>query len=77
MSAAKKSKRAYIPKEVSLPCRLNIIYRTIDLKYRSEIVGLSSLAIVPVILFHAGFTLFSRGFICLDLDAAHSNKGLF
>jgi hypothetical protein len=32
-------------------------------KYRPEIDGLRALAILPVILFHAGFQTFSGGFV--------------
>jgi len=37
------------------------------LKYRAEIDGLRALAVAPVILFHAGFELFSGGFIGVDI----------
>jgi peptidoglycan/LPS O-acetylase OafA/YrhL len=37
------------------------------MKYRSEIDGLRALAVVPVILFHAGFELFGGGFIGVDV----------
>jgi len=37
------------------------------LKYRPEIDGLRSLAVLPVILFHAGFSLFSGGFVGVDV----------
>ena len=37
------------------------------LQYRPEIDGLRAVAVVPVILFHAGFTLFSGGFIGVDV----------
>jgi peptidoglycan/LPS O-acetylase OafA/YrhL len=37
------------------------------LKYRSEIDGLRALAVVPVILFHAGFELFNGGFVGVDV----------
>jgi len=37
------------------------------LKYRPEIDGLRALAVVPVILFHAGFELFSGGFVGVDV----------
>lgn len=37
------------------------------MKYRSEIDGLRALAVLPVILFHAGFSLFSGGFIGVDV----------
>ncbi len=36
-------------------------------KYRPEIDGLRALAVIPVILFHAGFSLFSGGFIGVDI----------
>lgn len=37
------------------------------MKYRPEIDGLRAFAVVPVILFHAGFTLFSGGFVGVDV----------
>jgi peptidoglycan/LPS O-acetylase OafA/YrhL len=37
------------------------------LKYRSEIDGLRALAVVSVILFHAGFAIFSGGFVGVDV----------
>jgi peptidoglycan/LPS O-acetylase OafA/YrhL len=37
------------------------------LKYRAEIDGLRALAVVPVILSHAGFELFSGGFVGVDV----------
>ncbi len=37
------------------------------MKYRSEIDGLRALAVIPVILFHAGFNLFSGGFVGVDI----------
>lgn len=37
------------------------------MKYRPEIDGLRALAVVPVILFHAGFELFSGGFVGVDI----------
>jgi peptidoglycan/LPS O-acetylase OafA/YrhL len=36
-------------------------------KYRAEIDGLRALAVIPVILFHAGFELFSGGFVGVDV----------
>ena len=35
--------------------------------YRREIDGLRALAVVPVILFHAGFQTFSGGFVGVDV----------
>jgi peptidoglycan/LPS O-acetylase OafA/YrhL len=37
------------------------------MKYRSEIDGLRSVAVIPVILFHAGFLTFSGGYIGVDV----------
>lgn len=37
------------------------------MKYRSEIDGLRSVAVLPVILFHAGLDLFSGGFVGVDI----------
>ena len=37
------------------------------MKYRAEIDGLRALAVIPVILFHAGFELFSGGFTGVDV----------
>jgi len=37
------------------------------MKYRREIDGLRAVAVVPVILFHGGFTFFSGGFVGVDV----------
>ena len=37
------------------------------MKYRSEIDGLRALAVIPVILFHAGFEIFRGGYIGVDV----------
>lgn len=37
------------------------------LKYRSEIDGLRAVAVIPVVFFHAGFELFSGGFVGVDV----------
>ena len=37
------------------------------MRYRREIDGLRALAVVPVILFHAGFSTFSGGFVGVDV----------
>ena len=37
------------------------------MNYRAEIDGLRALAVLPVILFHAGFELFSGGFVGVDV----------
>ena len=37
------------------------------MKYRAEIDGLRAFAVLPVILFHAGFNLFSGGFVGVDV----------
>ncbi|MDA8699931.1 acyltransferase [Amylibacter sp.] len=37
------------------------------MNYRKEIDGLRAIAVIPVILFHAGFELFSGGFVGVDV----------
>ena len=37
------------------------------MQYRREIDGLRAIAVIPVILFHAGFSLFSGGFVGVDI----------
>jgi peptidoglycan/LPS O-acetylase OafA/YrhL len=37
------------------------------MRYRTEIDGLRAIAIIPVVLFHAGFELFSGGFLGVDI----------
>ena len=37
------------------------------MKYRAEIDGLRALAVIPVILYHAGFKLFGGGFVGVDV----------
>ena len=37
------------------------------MKYRAEIDGLRALAVLPVVFFHAGFSLFSGGFVGVDV----------
>lgn len=37
------------------------------MEYRREIDGLRALAVLPVILFHAGFDTFSGGFVGVDI----------
>ena len=37
------------------------------MKYRSEIDGLRALAVTPVLFFHAGFSLFSGGYVGVDI----------
>lgn len=37
------------------------------MQYRAEIDGLRAVAVIPVILFHAGFTFFSGGFVGVDI----------
>ena len=37
------------------------------MKYRAEIDGLRALAVLPVIFFHAGFEIFSGGFVGVDV----------
>ena len=37
------------------------------MNYRPEIDGLRALAVIPVILFHAGFSSFSGGYVGVDI----------
>ena len=37
------------------------------LRYRREVDGLRALAVVPIILFHAGFNVFSGGYVGVDI----------
>ena len=37
------------------------------MSYRNEIDGLRALAVLPVIFFHAGFKIFSGGFVGVDI----------
>lgn len=37
------------------------------LSYRREVDGLRAVAVLPVILFHAGFQVFSGGFVGVDV----------
>lgn len=37
------------------------------MKYRAEIDGLRAIAVIPVILFHAGFEIFSGGYLGVDV----------
>ncbi len=38
-----------------------------NLRYRSEIDGLCAVAVVPVVFYHAGVSVFSGGFIGVDV----------
>jgi peptidoglycan/LPS O-acetylase OafA/YrhL len=53
----------FIRNESKPKCEVRNFY----MKYRAEIDGLRALAVVPVILFHAGFELFSGGFVGVDV----------
>ncbi|MGS0730727.1 acyltransferase family protein, partial [Shewanella sp. 0m-11] len=37
------------------------------MRYRAEVDGLRALAVIPVILFHAGFSALSGGFVGVDV----------
>ena len=39
----------------------------VDVQYRAEIDGLRAVSVLPVLLFHAGFQLFSGGFVGVDI----------
>lgn len=57
--------RGAIANLLQLPVHGQELY--MRLKYRPEIDGLRALAVVPVILFHAGFGWFSGGYIGVDV----------
>ncbi len=44
-----------------------ILKKSYQMQYRREIDGLRALAVIPVILFHAGFELFKGGFVGVDV----------
>ena len=50
-----------ITQSQSTPCKEN------HLTYRAEVDGLRALAVIPVILFHAGFSWFSGGYVGVDV----------
>lgn len=37
------------------------------MQYRSEIDGLRALAVMPIIMMHTGFSIFSRGYVGVDI----------
>ena len=37
------------------------------MRYRAEIDGLRAVAVVPIVLFHAGFGVFTGGFVGVDI----------
>ena len=39
----------------------------VTINYRAEIDGLRAIAVIPVILFHAGFEVFSGGYVGVDV----------
>lgn len=47
--------------------RQRILTKIISMRYRAEIDGLRAVAVLPVILFHAGWSLFSGGFAGIDV----------
>jgi peptidoglycan/LPS O-acetylase OafA/YrhL len=44
-------------------------------RYRPEADGLRALAVVPVILFHAGFAAFAGGFVGVDVFFVEEMRG--
>jgi|SaaInlV_120m_DNA_4_1040238.scaffolds.fasta_scaffold04567_2 peptidoglycan/LPS O-acetylase OafA/YrhL len=46
---------------------MSIRHRNHIIKHRSDIDGLRAFAIIPVLFFHSGFTLFSGGFVGVDI----------
>jgi peptidoglycan/LPS O-acetylase OafA/YrhL len=52
---------------LSLPNQTTINNDKITMNYRPEIDGLRAVAVLPVIMFHAGFHTFSGGFVGVDV----------
>ena len=46
---------------------LTAVQRSLTVQYRRELDGLRAIAVVPVVLLHAGFKLFSGGFVGVDV----------
>lgn len=51
----------------SMGCLAALSCKGAGVQYRSEIDGLRAVAVVPVILFHAGFSAFSGGYVGVDV----------
>jgi peptidoglycan/LPS O-acetylase OafA/YrhL len=56
-----------MPHDIALEDHVVAGHQNIKIDYRSEIDGLRAVAVVPVILFHAGFEQFSGGFAGVDV----------
>jgi hypothetical protein len=52
---------------VDVSARATLGCATQTLAHRPEVDGLRALAVLPVILFHAGFTMFSGGYVGVDV----------
>ena len=44
-----------------------VIENSTTLDHRHDIDGLRAIAVIPVILFHAGFAMFSGGYVGVDI----------
>ena len=44
-----------------------VVKRSVDAHYRGDVDGLQAIAVVPVVLFHAGFSGFSGGYVGVDV----------
>jgi peptidoglycan/LPS O-acetylase OafA/YrhL len=64
---SKQNRACYIQSASRLVPKASKTHEEMSMQYRPEIDGLRALAVIPVILFHAGFQEVSGGFIGVDI----------